>query len=89
MTRPRACTGSRAHGGPSCAIPKSRQRVKAYRGTVLVARLFHEALLGLPVARALRVEVVGRALLLQSPLGVVLVLKTEAKKVMGTCGVRV
>jgi hypothetical protein len=42
-------------------MPKRQQRVKAYRGTVLLACLFDEALVGLPVVRVLRVEFVGPA----------------------------
>ena len=70
-------------------MPKPQQSVKAYHGTVLVARLLHEALVGLPVVRVLRVEFVGHAVFLQSLPEVVLVLKSEAKIVMGDGAVRV
>jgi len=76
-------------GGPFCAVPKRHKSVKAYRGTVLLARLFREALVGLSVVRVLRVEFVGRAVFLQCSPGLVLVLKSVAKIVMGVAGVRV
>ena len=78
-----------AHGGPYYAVPEGQDGVKAYRGTVSLARLFHEALVILPVARVLRVEFVGRAVFLQSLLWVVLVLKSDTKGVMGAVIVRV
>jgi hypothetical protein len=81
--------GSKAQGGPFCAMPMRQQGVKAYRGTVLGARLFREALVGLPVVRVLRVEVVGRAVCLQSLPEVVLALRTGAEVVVRRCIIQV
>ena len=52
-------------------------------------RLFHEALVVLPVITVLRVEFVSLAVFLQRLLRVVLVLKGESKAVMGAGVVRV
>ena len=60
----RVCVAANAHGGPFCAVPEGQDGVKAYRGTVSLARLFHEALVGRSVGRALRVEFVSHPVVL-------------------------
>lgn len=68
-----------------------REKLHSLEGTKLALgpRLLHEALVALPVVRALRVGFVGCAVFLQGTLGVVLLFKSVGKIVMGVVVVRV